>query len=71
MPPGLNVKIKFPAALPMFQVRPAPEGFLRASGQFSFGLALPKFKKGASQSIIIDSKAINLSLQFIYIASAD
>lgn len=57
MPAGLNVKIKFPAALPMFQVRPAPEGFLRASGQFAFGLALPKFKKGASQSIIIDSKA--------------
>ncbi|MBO7069003.1 MAG: BACON domain-containing protein [Bacteroidaceae bacterium] len=54
---GTDVEIKFPAALPMFGVKPVPKAFVRAKGELNATVNFPKFKWGSTQTIIFDSKA--------------
>ena len=56
LPVGSNVAIKFPANLPLFEVKPLPVGFTRFGGSITASLALPKFEKKCKQSFIFDTQ---------------
>lgn len=57
LPVGSNVAIKFPANLPLFEVKPLPVGFTRFGGSITASLALPKFEKKCKQSFVFDTQA--------------
>ena len=57
LPVGSNVAIKFPANLPLFEVKPLPVGFTRFGGSITASLALPKFVKKCKQSFFFDTQA--------------
>lgn len=55
--PTGDMEIKFPAALPMFGVKPVPKAFVRSKGELSATVNFPKFQWGSTQTIIFDNKA--------------
>lgn len=57
LPVGSNVAIKFPANLPLFEVKPLPVGFTRFGGSITASLAFPKFEKKCKQTFIFDTRA--------------
>ena len=57
LPVGSNISIKFPANLPLFEVKPLPVGFTRFGGSITASLAFPKFEKKCKQTFIFDTRA--------------
>lgn len=47
--------IKFPAAVPVFESNPIPEGFVRIGGAIDVGLKFPNLQFPMAQSFVIDS----------------
>ena len=54
LPDGMT-SLKFPAFCPLFEVRPAPKGFIRYQGELYAKATLPEMSTGLRQSFTIDS----------------
>ena len=50
------VSVKFPAALPLFEVRPSPGAFTRVEGHLQINLGSPKYGFSNTTTITIDTK---------------
>ncbi|MBR1755796.1 MAG: BACON domain-containing protein [Bacteroidaceae bacterium] len=52
--------IKFPAAVPIFETDPWPEGFVKIGGSMDLGIKFPTMQLPMAQTLIIDTESPNL-----------
>lgn len=52
---GKTIGVKFPATLPIFEVRPIPDAFVRCEGHLKGSFNYPVFSGSMTQSITIDN----------------